>query len=484
MSNINTIVTIFGGTGDLTYRKLLPAFYNLLHDHKIDESLRIVIVGRREYTSEAYREKLVPWLRQHSRFTVSDDILYTFLERITYFEMTFTEYEGYPRLKELFDSLDDTCNVKHKHLFYFAVSPAYFVTIASNLNEAGFSTDSQLIIEKPFGENLQSSIDINAALTCIFSPDSIYRIDHYLAKEMVQNIFTLRFDNALFESIWNKDMIDNIQISVAESVGVENRGNFYDATGALKDMVQSHLLQIVSIVAMDKPETFDASSIHEKQEDILNHLTIQNPSEDIVYAQYVKNQASLSYLDELNVNPESKTETFVALKVLIDTPKWRDVPFFIRTGKRMHKRSSEVVIELKSRDNSPKNIIVIKIQPDEGIYVRFNVKKPGTSQEMQTVFLDFCKSCNYEFRRNTPEAYERLLFAALNGDHTLFASFNQVSQCWSLIETWIKQTENNTMHTYNAFTDGPEASHTLLHKHNTDWFEEQVLGDYFEQQNT
>ncbi|AMC93061.1 glucose-6-phosphate dehydrogenase [Erysipelothrix larvae] len=480
MNNPNTIITIFGGTGDLTYRKLLPAFYNLVHGNKFSASSHIVIVGRRDFTTESYREQLRPWIESNSRYSVNDAVFDQFLNHIHYIKITFTEFEGYPHLRDFYSSLDKSDGIVHQHLFYFAVSPSYFVTIANHLNKAGLADEARLIIEKPFGNDLKSSIAINEALEQLFNPENIFRIDHYLAKEMVQNILTLRFENALFESVWNADMIDNIQISATETVGVESRGNFYDTVGALKDMIQSHLLQVLSIVTMEKPLSLDATDLHTMQENALDAFTIRNPQTDIVYGQYTEHKDSKSYINEDNVNSQSKTETFVAFKGYVETPRLHNVPIFVRTGKRMHRRSTEVVVELKSQEHAPRNLIVIKIQPDEGVYVRFNMNKPGTDGEKQTVYLDFCKSCNYVFRQETPEAYERLLNAALNNDHTLFASFKQVVQCWTLVESWIEASQNNPIHDYKAYTDGPQASHDLLKQHHTTWFSEQVLGDVYE----
>lgn len=473
----NHIVSIFGGTGDLSYRKLLPAFYNLMMRDELPDSFHIVIIGRRDYTSESYRESLRPWIEKHSRFKVSKEDLNRFLGYISYFKMTFTEEEGYPRLAQYFETLDPTA----KKLYYFAVAPSFFEVIAENLAKFGLNKNGKIIIEKPFGNDLESAISINDTLLRYFDDQHIYRIDHYIAKEMVQNIFTIRFHNEIFQKIWNKDSIDTVQISASEEVGVETRGNFYDQTGALKDMFQNHLLQILSIVAMDEPENFDAKAMHKKQEHVLENLFIQDYQKDIVYGQYLHGQkkslSSRSYRDEMDVNPESNTETFVALKLGIDCPRWKGVPFYIRTGKRMHKRSTEVVIKFKEHYQNPANILIIKIQPDEGVYFKFNIKKPGPSNEIQSVFMDFCQSCDIQNRLNTPEAYERLLDAAMLEDHTLFASFKQVRLSWKLTEDILKNRPKKQPAFYQAFTDGPQAAHDLLKRDGFEWIEEEVLGE-------
>lgn len=458
----NHIVTIFGGTGDLTYRKLLPAFYNLMINKALPESFKIVIIGRRDLSTEQYHENLIAWLREHSRFRVSDDDLNRFLNYVEYFKMVFTEDEGYGRLKNYFNELDQV--VEHKKLYYFAVDPSYFMTIANHLNNNDLSKDSSIIIEKPFGNNLEHAKEINYKLKEIFEEENIFRIDHYIAKEMVQNILTVRSGNALFKNIWNKDVIDSIQISAAERVGVENRGNFYDVTGALKDMVQSHMLQILSIVTMDMPEVLDAKSIHQVQEEVLENLFIRDPKKDIIYGQYD------NYINEPNVDKDSKTETYVAIRFEIDNDRWRDVPIFIRTGKKLKQRSTEITLQLKSINDFEPNQIVIKVQPEEGIYVKLNIKTPGTTNTTETVFMDFCQSCDLEFRRNTPEAYERLLDAALRDDQTLFASLKQVILSWEMTENIIELGKDNPLHIYPQYSNGPKEADLLLARSNTSWF--------------
>lgn len=467
------IVTIFGGTGDLTYRKLLPAFYNLLKTNQLPKDFHIVIIGRQPLTTQDYHDLLKPWLKEHARLEVSDAVVQQLLSYVTYFKMVFTEDEGYPRLKAHFDSLSKDADL----MYYFAVAPSFFEAIATQLDKFELINNAKIIIEKPFGNDLASATSINMTLTKIFGEDNIYRIDHYIAKEMVQNIFTIRFSNAIFANIWDHHLIDNIQISANEMVGVENRGSFYDETGALKDMFQNHLLQILSIVTMDKPHSFDAKHIHEKQEEILEHLIIKDYSTDVVYGQYTANQESLSYKEEDRVNEDSDTETFVALKLGINTSQWKGVPIYVRTGKRMASRSTHIAIEFKQENGAPRNVLVINIQPEEGVTFRFNIKTPGQSNDISSVSMDFCQSCNYENRMNTPEAYERLLKAALDSDHTLFASYKQVKLSWALVEAIASQTVNNKTYPYPAFTNGPKESLTLFDRPNQHWIEEDTYSE-------
>lgn len=469
----NHIVSIFGGTGDLTYRKLLPAFYNLMHRKQLPQDFHIVVIGRRDYDSDSYRETLRPWIVEHSRCDVNDTDLDQFLDLVSYFKMTFTQAEGYQRLGAYFDQI----NPNAKKLYYFAVSPSFFETIATHLAHHDLNQNAKIIIEKPFGNDLDSAIAINTTLTQYFDEDHIYRIDHYIAKEMVQNIFTIRFANEIFKRIWDKDSIANIQITAAEKVGVEGRGNFYEQTGALKDMFQNHLLQILSIVTMEEPASFDAHDIHTMQEDVLEKIKIETVQEDVVFGQYEKDETHPSYTEEQDVASDSETETFVALKLGIDNERWHGVPIYVRTGKRMHKRATEVVIEFKSHMETEQNILIIKIQPDEGVYLKFNIKKPGTTNDSQSVFMDFCQSCDYENRRNTPEAYERLLNAALEEDHTLFASFKQVQLSWKLAENILKEKVDRDIQTYTVFSNGPKAAFDLLERDGFSWIEESVLGE-------
>lgn len=471
----NHIVAIFGGTGDLTYRKLLPAFYNLLETKSLPDSFHLVVIGRQELTTASYHDLVKPWLREQARFDVKEEILDVFLEYVSYFKMTFTEDEGYPRLKTYFETLDPQAQI----LYYFAVAPSFFETIATQLDRHQLVSNSKVIIEKPFGNDLKSAIDINNTLTHIFDEDRIFRIDHYVAKEMVQNIFTIRFSNMIFADSWNGASINNIQISAAETVGVENRGNYYDHTGALKDMFQNHLLQLLSIVLMEEPHAFNAADIHHEQEAVLESLYVEDYENDIVYGQYLENRDSKSYTHEDKVEPNSTTETYVALKLASSLPKWQDTPIYIRTGKRMHKRSTEIMIEFNQKDHEQPNVLIIKVQPDEGVYLRFNIKKPGQSHDSQTVFMDFCQSCNYENRENTPEAYERLLKAAMDSDQSLFASFKQVHLSWSLVETILEHKGNDKPEGYDAYSSGPKRAHDLLARDGNQWIEEQVMGEIF-----
>lgn len=466
MLSSSQTITIFGGTGDLTYRKLLPAFYNLMNTNLLPNDFQIVVIGRRDYTNSTYRNHVRDWVIKHSRLHKDDAQLDVFLDHIHYFKMTFTDDEGYGRLSEYYQTL----NPNTQHLYYFAVSPSFFETIANQLAKHDLINNSKVIIEKPFGNDLASSQKINDTLTKLFKESNIFRIDHYVAKEMIQNISTIRFTNEIFKNIWNNQSIDNIQISANETVGVEGRGSYYDATGALKDMFQNHILQIVSIVTMNEPKDSIAELIHEQQERILNNLFVENYEKDVIFGQYSENDDSISYRDEESVDSDSTTETFVSLKLGIDLPEWKGTPIYVRTGKRMHERDTRISVVFKAENGGLQNVLIIKVQPEEGVYLQFNIKKPGQTYETQTVTMDFCQSCDYMNRVNTPEAYERLLNAAMRGDHSLFTSFNQVKATWSFVEKIIQKSPKRIF-TYPAYTAGPKESHDLLESNSHYWVE-------------
>lgn len=475
MTGTKQIITIFGGTGDLTYRKLLPSLYDLFVTQSLPESFEILIIGRRDYTQEFYIETLIPWLNQ-ARHTNEGDQVAAFLKHVHYVKMDIETQSDYAVLKQIQEAILPGA----KTSYYLAVAPALYITITCNLAHYHMTETANVIIEKPFGEHIESVKQINDVLTKQFKPENIYRIDHYVAKEMVQNLFTIRFANPIFKSIWNRQWIDNIQFTAAETVGVETRGGFYDQTGALKDMFQNHLLQVLSIAFMEEPKTMSAQAIHEQQQAFMASLSVEDFTNDVVFGQYDATPTTKAYIEEDLVNPSSKTETFVALKLQSSLDVWKDTPFYVRTGKRLSKRYSEIVIQFKSLEGQPANLLIIKIQPDEGVYLKFNVKNPGKTVTSQEVFMDYCQSCNIDFRTQTPEAYERLLEAVLQEDQTLFSSYEEVLMSWEFVSEIIEKTAANPVHLYPAGTMGPDASNTLLNQSDRYWIEESVYGELYE----
>lgn len=449
----NSAITLFGGSGDLTYRKLLPAMYNLFVLGKLDDDFKIIGIGRRNYTTKDYVEITREWMKDYSRKKYVEETFNEFAKKIIYFKMDISNEEEYERLQKFYKKENIV-----SHIYYYAVAPSMFLTVTNGLKKYCSENNAKVIIEKPFGENLENATELNSKLAEFFGQDEIYHIDHYLGKEMIQNILSLRFNNAIFKGIWNKDFIDSIQITAAESVGVETRAGYYDKNGAMKDMVQNHLLQVLSIVAMEEPTS---NTMHKEQFELLNSLKkVSDVNSNLVMGQYN------GYLEEDNIAENSKTETYVALKVEIDNERWRGVPFFIRTGKKMQTRESQVIVKFKSENQAPANLLIIKIQPTEGIYLKFNAKKPGTDNELQEVSMDFCQSCILENRMNTPEAYERLLYACFNGDRMLFSKWDQIVVSWNYVNDLLEKhrLSDSPLYKYDQLSMGPEKANKL-----TDW---------------
>lgn len=432
------IVTLFGGTGDLTYRKLLPAFLNLHIRKVLDANFHIIVIGRRPYTNETYKDILLPWLYEHARLKPTNQELESFLDRIQYFEMVFTREEGYERLNAYFKTLDP--NNICRRLYYFAVDPSYFVDIATNLSKYDLTTNSNVIIEKPFGNDLDSAQSINESLQTIFTQDHIYRIDHYLAKEVVQNILPMRKHPLLLDK-WNHEYIESVEISVFESVGVESRGGFYDATGALKDMVHSHLLQVLSLILLDDEDIDSSSKLHQAQSDALESLYIENPCTDVIYGQYA------GYTEEPNVDSNSKTDTYVALKLASHDKRWTHVPFYLQTGKKLSNRMGVIVIRFKNNDQ-----LVLELQPHDKMMLVLS-----NNDVIRLKTEDVCG----DFDASYPEAYERLLLEATQQNPTSFVSYNQVHLCWALIENIIEACKASIIHSYTPNSNGPKAKNSL-----------------------
>lgn len=482
-----TSFVIFGGTGDLTYRKLMPAFYDLFVLNQLKpEDFEIIIIGRRDYTNESYQETYEETILDFARLKNRDRLI-DFRSLVTYYKMDFNEPTHYEGFKEYLLQRGD------KALFYLAVSPKSFSVITDNLSKSGIISSlssKQLLIEKPFGEDLQSAKEIDAQIKHCFKEDEIYRIDHYLAKEMMLNILTIRFGNKAFETLWNAKSIESIQISALEQGGVNERGNYYDQTGALEDMFQSHLLQMISYVLMDRPKSMNPRHLHKAQEKALSLLKPSSSKmfkQDFVKGQYSANDNMVGYLDEKYIDKESKTETFLGLVLHSENKAFKGVPIYVRTGKRAKVQSTYVAITfkpVKGIDGKLKdqNILIIRIGPDEGIYFKVNIKRPGNFNETQPISMDFCQSCIYENRLNTPQAYERLIQFALEKDRTLFASWPIVEQSWTLTQKIQEKAKTLGIETllYPAGQNGPSEMETLVSSRNHEWVDDVVLGQYYE----
>src|SRR5882762_7748724 len=444
-------VVIFGATGDLTHRKLVPALYNLAADGELPPAVAVVGFARREKSDDEFRQEMEESTRKFSRQSVRDEIWKTFAQSIFYHQSDFGDESGYKTLATKLDKIDKERGTRGNRLFYFAVAPDQFEPILKHLKTAGLNQTregswARVIVEKPFGTDLDSARELNRVVRNSFTEEQTYRIDHFLGKETAQNILVLRFANAIFEPIWNSRYIDHVQITAAETLGVEGRAGYYDKAGALRDMVQNHLLQLLCLVAMEPPTDLGADSIRDEKVKVVRSLRRWSRDEiaaNIVRGQYTKGaihgEPVVGYREEQNIDPHSQTETYVALRLFIDNWRWADVPVYMRVGKRLPKSATEISIHFKkapavlfNKDLSDLNVLVIRIQPDEGISLRIHAKVPGTSFRIEPVKMDFHYGTS--FGKASPEAYERLLLDAMSGDATLFARHDEVEEAWAFID--------------------------------------------------
>jgi glucose-6-phosphate 1-dehydrogenase len=475
---------LFGGTGDLAMRKILPALYAAHRDGMLAPEGKIVAVAITALDCKGY----LAWVEEHVKprvpeTTIDDAAWLTFLERISYVRLD----AGQP---DSFASLAETLlDAPRRRIFYMATGPALFVPICRALGAVRLTEGASVVLEKPLGHDLQSSTAINNAVGRIFSEDQIYRIDHYLGKEAVQNLFALRFGNSLFEPLWRREWVESIQITVAEELGVEGRGDFYDQTGALRDMVQNHLLQLMSIVAMEPPQSMDADAVRDEKLRVLRALKPLRGDEirqNVVRGQYqagsLNGAAVPAYRSEAGVRPDSGTETFVALKVEVENWRWAGVPFFLRTGKRLAARVAEIVVNFRTVPHSAlgptalrpgSNRLMIRLQPTESIRLTALAKQPGLGMTLQGVYLDL--AFDQFFQHERMEAYQRLLLDVIAGRLALFVRRDEQEAAWKwvapIIDHWIAPESAPKL--YASGTWGPAASSALLARHNTCWLEEE-----------
>lgn len=449
---INNRFIIFGGTGDLTYRKLIPAFYNMLIKGNLNETDQIKIVGRRDLNIDEYAEMIKPWVKSNARFPFDLEVFNRLVSIISYCKMDIGDISEYQKLKH---NMED--NKAKQTIVYLAVAPKLFKVITEGLLSIN-QTEVSIVMEKPFGDTLEEAKALNHLIEDCFKKENLYMIDHYLGKEMVRNILTIRCANPLFENVWDHKHIESVVIEAAETVGVENRANYYDHTGALKDMVQNHLLQLLTIVALENPS--DMASIKKQQLDILKSLYVDKTvAKSMILGQYQ------GYLDEPDVKVDSKTETFAALKLYLDLPRWHKVPFVITTGKKLNIRNTEVRITFKQPNaDVAKNVLVIKIQPMEGVELAFNIKTPGKENGVMEAKLDFCQNCSDINRLNTPEAYEWMLESISAKEQFWFSEWNQIETSWRFIEDLHRRYRNEdiTLWYYPPGSDQNEKVNILL----------------------
>src|SRR5436305_1150048 len=476
-------IVIFGATGDLTHRKLIPALYNLAADGELPPAVAIIGFARRPKSDDDFRREMEEAVREFSRQAVRDQIWKTFSQSLSYHQSEFGDEAGYKSLGERLDKIDNERGTRGNRLFYFAAGPDQFEIILKNLKAAGLNRAEEgswarVIIEKPFGTDLASARELNRIVKAAFDESQTYRIDHFLGKETAQNILVLRFANAIFEPIWNARYIDHVQITAAETLGVEGRSGYYETAGALRDMVQNHLLQLLCLVAMEAPTDLSADSIRDEKVKVvrsLRRLSHNEVAANVVRGQYaegaIHGEPVVGYRQEENVKLDSQTETYVALRLSVDTWRWSDVPIYMRVGKRLPKSATEISIHFKkapavlfNKGLSDRNVLVIRIQPDEGISLRIHAKVPGTSFRIEPVKMDFHYGTS--FGKASPEAYERLLLDAMSGDATLFARRDEVEEAWAFIdpieEAWHAKKDAPELFFYPAGSWGPEAADDLL----------------------
>jgi glucose-6-phosphate 1-dehydrogenase len=487
----NCIVVIFGASGDLTSRKLMPALFELQVQKMLPEKFFIVGVSRTDFTEKVFGDKMGKEIRSFlGEKEIPEEQLKTFIDQVSYVCMDMDSQSGYDKLGKLLAEMDQKNNTGGNWLFYLATPPAMFETIADHLGAAGLTHQKggyrRVIFEKPFGHDLESAKMLNQNLLKVLTEDQIYRIDHYLGKETVQNLLVTRFANGIFEPLWNRNYVHHIEITSAESIGVENRGKYYDATGALRDMVQNHLLQLVTLTAMEPPSTMDSNWIRNEKTKVLQSLRPilkENVNKFVLRGQYlaakVRGKQIPGYREENGVDTESRTETYVALKFYIDNWRWGGVPFYIRTGKRLPTQVTEIIIyfnptphHLFAREqmSAGSNQLVIRIQPDEGILLKFGMKLPGEGFIVKNVNMDF----HYKDLTNirVPSAYERLLHDAMLGDSTLYSRGDTLEAAWNFIDpilhAWAED-PSIKIFGYPAGTWGPKHANDLIDGKDLTW---------------
>src|ERR1700742_3428681 len=483
------VVVIFGASGDLTKRKLLPALFHLEQQGLLPAEFAIVGVARRDLKSK-FAADMKDGILKFGGGKEGDKKIDSFIEKVEYHAMDFDDDAGYAGLKALLDKIDTERGTKGNRLFYLAVAPEYFSDIIDHLGEHGMAHPekghARVIIEKPFGHDLESARELNDELNQVLAENQIFRIDHYLGKETVQNILVFRFGNGIFEPIWNRNYIDHVEITAAESIGIEGRGPFYEQAGALRDVVQNHVMELLSFVAMEPPVSFEADAVRAEKVKVWKAIQPIHPA-DTVRGQYgpgtVDGKQVPGYRQEDRVHPRSQTETYAALRLEIENWRWAGGPFYIRAGKRLAKRVTEITIQFKQpplllfkghegkgAEGIKPNVISMRIQPDEGISLQFGAKIPGPSMTIGAVNMDF--SYAEAFGKSSANGYERLLLDAMLGDGTLFAHRDGVEATWSLmtpiLEAW-KQNPQKNFPNYAAGTWGPSAADALLESEGRKW---------------
>lgn len=486
------VLVIFGASGDLTYRKLIPALFDLYKQDSHPENFAILGVSRTGFTDDSFREKMKEGIRQFALSkNASQAELDEFSQLLYYLPLETDNESEYGKLKARLQQFDKENGTQENYLFYLSTPPNLYPLIPRFLAQQGLNKAKgkfrRIVIEKPFGTDLKSAVELNKTLLSDYEEEQIYRMDHYLGKETVQNLLVTRFSNSIYEPLWNRNYIHHVEITAAESLGVENRGGYYDHSGAMRDMIQNHLLQLLALVAMEPPTVVESDAIRNEKLKVfqaIRPLSADDVLHNVIRGQYtaskVKGSSEVGYREEHGVDPDSRTETYVAMKLFIDNWRWGGVPFYIRTGKRLPTRVSEIVIHFKPTpfnlfvDNkeycNDGNILVIRIHPDEGILLKTGMKVPGSGYRVKEVNMDF----HYSQLQDTyvPGAYERLLLDALHGDSTLYARGDALESAWELIQPILDYWQSNPdapLYGYPCGSWGPEGADQLIEGQNITW---------------
>jgi glucose-6-phosphate 1-dehydrogenase len=486
-------IVIFGANGDLTKRKLLPALYRLAYERRIPSGFAVIGNSRTEMSDDDFREKMEQALHEFLEDTPFDERLWSdFSRHLFYFAGDLQDSGTFSRLAQRLEEIERDRHTKGNVLFYLSTQPSHYETVVNGIGYAKLNQGQgwrRIVVEKPFGHDLASARELNCKIQAVFPESSIYRIDHYLGKETVQNVLAFRFGNGIFEPIWNRQYIDNVQITAAESIGVEGRGGYYQEAGAVRDMIQNHLLQVLSTIAMEPPAVFEPDTVRDERAKVLRSIRIMKPEEvpvDSVAGQYgparIGNAEVPGFRQESGVDPEAQTDTYSAVTFFIENWRWADVPFYVRSGKRLPKRVTDIAIRFREAPHSPfsadgrdgaphmqPNLLIVRIQPEEGISLRFLSKFPGEGMQLRPVSMDF----NYgtSFGARSPSAYETLLVDAMVGDATLYTRQDMVDASWAVVQPILDYRERHKADfpNYEAGSWGPEAADEMLARRGHTW---------------